>query len=71
MVLLFDYVLALTPGIYMYTIKLNIILELTHMNLQVSPSLPAFIHSVPFQPATDNRSNFSCDKAFHIFKKQR
>uniref|UniRef100_A0A3B3YRB3 Codanin-1 C-terminal domain-containing protein n=1 Tax=Poecilia mexicana TaxID=48701 RepID=A0A3B3YRB3_9TELE len=30
-----------------------------------------FIHSVPFQPATDNRSNFGSDKAFHTFKKQR
>uniref|UniRef100_A0A3P8SSB2 Codanin 1 n=1 Tax=Amphiprion percula TaxID=161767 RepID=A0A3P8SSB2_AMPPE len=25
----------------------------------------------PFQPATDNRSNFGSDKAFHTFKKQR
>uniref|UniRef100_A0A3P8P1R4 Codanin-1 C-terminal domain-containing protein n=1 Tax=Astatotilapia calliptera TaxID=8154 RepID=A0A3P8P1R4_ASTCA len=33
--------------------------------------LSTFIHSVPFQPDTDNRSNFSSDKAFHIFKKQR
>uniref|UniRef100_A0A8B9RBJ6 Codanin 1 n=1 Tax=Astyanax mexicanus TaxID=7994 RepID=A0A8B9RBJ6_ASTMX len=33
--------------------------------------LHTFIHSVPFQPATDNRTNFSSDKAFHIFKKQR
>ncbi|XP_030642245.1 codanin-1 [Chanos chanos] len=38
---------------------------------KVFPTLPTFIHSVPFQPATDNRSNFSNDKAFHIFKKQR
>ncbi|XP_031436332.1 codanin-1 [Clupea harengus] len=38
---------------------------------KVSPSLPSFIHSVPFQPATDNRSNFNSDRAFHIFKKQR
>lgn len=30
-----------------------------------------FVRSVPFQPATDNRSNFSSDRAFHIFKKQR
>ncbi|KAG7328248.1 hypothetical protein KOW79_008192 [Hemibagrus wyckioides] len=35
------------------------------------PSHTAFIHTVPFQPATDNRNNFSSDKAFHIFKKQR
>ncbi|KAF7704340.1 codanin-1 [Silurus meridionalis] len=38
---------------------------------KVLPSEPAFIHTVPFQPATDNRTNFSSDKAFHIFKKQR
>ncbi|XP_037097031.1 codanin-1 isoform X1 [Syngnathus acus] len=36
-----------------------------------SPSVSTFIHSVPFQPATDNRSNFGSDKAFHTFKKQR
>ncbi|KAJ8289625.1 hypothetical protein GJAV_G00003470 [Gymnothorax javanicus] len=38
---------------------------------KVSPSASPFIQSVPFQPATDNRSNFSSDRAFHIFKKQR
>ncbi|XP_036398337.1 codanin-1 [Megalops cyprinoides] len=38
---------------------------------KVSPTLSPFIQSVPFQPATDNRSNFCSDKAFHIFKKQR
>lgn len=38
---------------------------------QLSPSVSTFIHSVPFQPATDNRSNFGSDKAFHTFKKQR
>uniref|UniRef100_A0A673I426 Codanin-1 C-terminal domain-containing protein n=1 Tax=Sinocyclocheilus rhinocerous TaxID=307959 RepID=A0A673I426_9TELE len=38
---------------------------------KVLPSPPLFIHSVPFQPATDNRSNFSSDRAFHTFKKQR
>lgn len=37
----------------------------------LSPSVSTFIHSVPFQPATDNRSNFNSDKAFHTFKKQR
>lgn len=55
------------------------ILILTHLHLkknkmnvfQLSPSVSTFIHSVPFQPDTDNRSNFSSDKAFHIFKKQR
>ncbi|CAL8284487.1 unnamed protein product [Lota lota] len=38
---------------------------------KLSPSASPFIYSVPFQPATDNRSNFSSDKAFHTFKKQR
>ncbi|TRY91770.1 hypothetical protein DNTS_023734 [Danionella cerebrum] len=38
---------------------------------KVVESPPLFIHSVPFQPATDNRSNFYSDKAFHTFKKQR
>ncbi|XP_077395358.1 codanin-1 isoform X2 [Festucalex cinctus] len=38
---------------------------------KLSPSVSTFIHSVPFQPDTDNRSNFSSDKAFHTFKKQR
>uniref|UniRef100_A0A8C2DLM2 Codanin 1 n=1 Tax=Cyprinus carpio TaxID=7962 RepID=A0A8C2DLM2_CYPCA len=38
---------------------------------KVLPSPPMFVHSVPFQPATDNRSNFSSDRAFHTFKKQR
>uniref|UniRef100_A0AAY4ABL9 Codanin-1 C-terminal domain-containing protein n=1 Tax=Denticeps clupeoides TaxID=299321 RepID=A0AAY4ABL9_9TELE len=38
---------------------------------KVSSAPPSFVHSVSFQPATDNRSNFSSDKAFHIFKKQR
>ncbi|CAL8303763.1 unnamed protein product, partial [Boreogadus saida] len=37
----------------------------------LSPSASTFIYSVPFQPATDNRSNFSSDRAFHVFKKQR
>lgn len=54
------------------------ILILSHLHLntffiffQLSPSVSTFIHSVPFQPDTDNRSNFGSDKAFHIFKKQR
>ncbi|KAH0620656.1 hypothetical protein JD844_021326 [Phrynosoma platyrhinos] len=38
---------------------------------QVSLLLPSCVQSVSFQPETDNRSNFSSDKAFHIFKKQR
>ncbi|KTF94877.1 hypothetical protein cypCar_00003630 [Cyprinus carpio] len=38
---------------------------------KVLPSPPLFVHSVPFQPATDNRTNFSSDRAFHTFKKQR
>ncbi|XP_028677418.1 codanin-1 [Erpetoichthys calabaricus] len=38
---------------------------------KVSLLVPSTIQSVSFQPATDNRSNFSSDKAFHTFKKQR
>uniref|UniRef100_A0A3P9IDF1 Codanin 1 n=1 Tax=Oryzias latipes TaxID=8090 RepID=A0A3P9IDF1_ORYLA len=38
---------------------------------KLSPSVSTFIHSVPFQPDTDNRSNFGNDRAFHTFKKQR
>lgn len=38
---------------------------------QLSPSVSTFIHSVPFEPATDNRANFNSDRAFHTFKKQR
>ncbi|XP_069008808.1 codanin-1 [Embiotoca jacksoni] len=38
---------------------------------KLSPSVSTFIHSVSFQPDTDNRSNFGSDKAFHTFKKQR
>ncbi|XP_023683181.1 codanin-1 isoform X2 [Paramormyrops kingsleyae] len=38
---------------------------------KAAPTLPPFMQSVSFQPATDNRSNFSSDKAFHTFKKQR
>ncbi|KAM5130028.1 codanin-1 isoform 2-T2 [Mantella aurantiaca] len=38
---------------------------------KVSLLLPATLHSVSFQPETDNRSNFPSDRSFHIFKKQR
>ncbi|XP_072343780.1 codanin-1-like isoform X2 [Scyliorhinus torazame] len=38
---------------------------------QVSPALQSVIQSVPFEPETDNRSNFASDKAFQNFKKQR
>ncbi|KAJ7344788.1 hypothetical protein JRQ81_000738 [Phrynocephalus forsythii] len=38
---------------------------------KISLLLPSCVQSVSFQPETDNRSNFSSDKAFHIFKKQR
>ncbi|XP_043930145.1 codanin-1 [Protopterus annectens] len=38
---------------------------------KVSLKQPASIHTVPFQPETDNRSNFPSEKAFHIFKKER
>ncbi|KAF7251528.1 Craniofacial development protein 2 [Varanus komodoensis] len=37
---------------------------------EVSLLLPSCVQSVSFQPETDNRSNFSSDKAFHVFKKQ-
>ncbi|XP_063803724.1 codanin-1 isoform X2 [Pseudophryne corroboree] len=38
---------------------------------KVSLMLPSILHSVSFQPETDNRSNFPSDRSFHIFKKQR
>ncbi|XP_066428517.1 codanin-1 [Eleutherodactylus coqui] len=38
---------------------------------KVSLLLPSTLHSVSFQPETDNRSNFPSDRSFHIFKKQR
>ncbi|XP_077178853.1 codanin-1 [Paroedura picta] len=38
---------------------------------KVTLLLPSSVQSVSFQPETDDRSNFSSDKAFHIFKKQR
>ncbi|XP_059505354.1 codanin-1 isoform X2 [Stegostoma tigrinum] len=38
---------------------------------QVSLALPSVIQSVPFEPETDNRSNFTSDRAFQSFKKQR
>uniref|UniRef100_A0A8C5MWA8 Codanin-1 C-terminal domain-containing protein n=1 Tax=Leptobrachium leishanense TaxID=445787 RepID=A0A8C5MWA8_9ANUR len=38
---------------------------------KVSLLFQTTIHSVSFQPETDNRSNFSSDRSFHIFKKQR
>ncbi|XP_077096235.1 codanin-1 [Siphateles boraxobius] len=38
---------------------------------KVLPSPPLFVHSVPFQAATDNRFNFCSDRGFHTFKKQR
>ncbi|XP_072120038.1 codanin-1 isoform X2 [Mobula birostris] len=38
---------------------------------QVSLVVPSVIPSVPFEPETDNRSNFTSDRAFQNFKKQR
>ncbi|XP_076983727.1 codanin-1 isoform X1 [Tamandua tetradactyla] len=38
---------------------------------KVSLSLPPPAQAVSFQPETDNRANFSSDRAFHTFKKQR
>ncbi|XP_032883687.1 codanin-1 [Amblyraja radiata] len=49
--------------------------QLTHAyevsTAQVSPAVPSLIQSVPFEPETDNRSNFTSDKGFQNFKKQR
>lgn len=38
---------------------------------QVSLAMPPSAQAVSFQPETDNRANFSSDRAFHTFKKQR
>ncbi|XP_071070239.1 codanin-1 isoform X3 [Dasypus novemcinctus] len=38
---------------------------------KVSLQMPPPTHAVSFQPETDNRANFSSDRAFHTFKKQR
>uniref|UniRef100_A0A8C2A5W5 Codanin 1 n=1 Tax=Cyprinus carpio TaxID=7962 RepID=A0A8C2A5W5_CYPCA len=38
---------------------------------QAQENCTAKVSIIPFQPATDNRSNFSSDRAFHTFKKQR
>ncbi|XP_042194062.1 codanin-1 [Callorhinchus milii] len=38
---------------------------------KVSLALPSVIQPVPFEPETDNRSNFISDRAFQNFKKQR
>ncbi|XP_039088775.1 codanin-1 isoform X2 [Hyaena hyaena] len=38
---------------------------------KVSLAMPPSAHAVSFQPETDNRANFSSDRAFHTFKKQR
>uniref|UniRef100_A0A8C1EWX7 Codanin 1 n=1 Tax=Cyprinus carpio carpio TaxID=630221 RepID=A0A8C1EWX7_CYPCA len=38
---------------------------------QAQDSCTAKVSVIPFQPATDNRTNFSSDRAFHTFKKQR
>uniref|UniRef100_A0A8C9DHT0 Codanin 1 n=1 Tax=Prolemur simus TaxID=1328070 RepID=A0A8C9DHT0_PROSS len=37
----------------------------------VSLAMPPSAQAVSFQPETDNRANFSSDRAFHTFKKQR
>ncbi|XP_054421502.1 codanin-1 isoform X2 [Pteronotus mesoamericanus] len=38
---------------------------------KVSLTMPPSVQAVSFQPETDNRANFSSDRAFHTFKKQR
>ncbi|EHB10349.1 Codanin-1 [Heterocephalus glaber] len=38
---------------------------------KVSLMMPPPAQAVSFQPETDNRANFSSDRAFHTFKKQR
>ncbi|KAM5338540.1 codanin-1 isoform 3-T3 [Glossophaga mutica] len=38
---------------------------------KVSLEMPPSVQAVSFQPETDNRANFSSDRAFHTFKKQR
>lgn len=38
---------------------------------KVSLVIPPSAQAVSFQPETDNRANFSSDRAFHTFKKQR
>ncbi|KAM4833307.1 codanin-1 isoform X3 [Urocitellus parryii] len=38
---------------------------------KVSLAMPPLAQAVSFQPETDNRANFSSDRAFHTFKKQR
>ncbi|XP_073921878.1 codanin-1 isoform X4 [Castor canadensis] len=38
---------------------------------KVSLVMPSSAQAVSFQPETDNRANFSSDRAFHTFKKQR
>ncbi|XP_026922845.1 codanin-1 isoform X5 [Acinonyx jubatus] len=38
---------------------------------KVSLAMPPSAQTVSFQPETDNRANFSSDRAFHTFKKQR
>ncbi|KAM5235369.1 codanin-1 isoform 2-T2 [Ctenodactylus gundi] len=38
---------------------------------KVAMAMPPSAQAVSFQPETDNRANFSSDRAFHTFKKQR
>lgn len=54
-----------------YLFSLRVSCWIMSLFSQALPTPPMFIHSVPFQPATDNRSNFGSDRSFHIFKKQR
>ncbi|XP_053141858.1 codanin-1 isoform X2 [Hemicordylus capensis] len=61
-----DRIASFSPGLQE---KLTAAYE--RSTVKISLLLPSCVRSVSFQPETDNRSNFSSDKAFHIFKKQR
>nr|XP_060616983.1 codanin-1 isoform X2 [Anolis sagrei ordinatus] len=61
-----DRIASFSPGLHE-----RLMTAYEHSTAKVSLLLPSCVQSVSFQPETDNRSNFSSDKAFHIFKKQR
>ncbi|KAJ6634079.1 hypothetical protein lerEdw1_014156 [Lerista edwardsae] len=61
-----DRIASFSPGVHE-----KLVAAYEKSTAKVSLLLPSSVQSVSFQPETDNRSNFSSDKAFHIFKKQR
>ncbi|XP_066481683.1 codanin-1 isoform X2 [Tiliqua scincoides] len=61
-----DRIASFSPGVHE-----KLVAAYETSTAKVSLLLPSCVQSVSFQPETDNRSNFSSDKAFHIFKKQR